>query len=182
LSDKYDSKKFPKRITKDDTSKFSQYYPLTHGLALYTTPEFAEVLRMFTTDINQNGLLMQSLMTANYMFKYGATILSVQTHIRNFMSNTLVVTALGINPLNPSSHSYMFGRLKTNGKWNELEIKKLIQLGVIKDGAYSGEVKAIISDTMGEDVPTTKLATNKAKLIAQGASNIAQKAYQAEDD
>tara|TARA_R110000765_G_scaffold339310_1_gene429456 strand:- start:734 stop:6127 length:5394 start_codon:yes stop_codon:yes gene_type:complete len=182
LSDKYDSKKFPKRITKDDTSKFSQYYPLTHGLALYTTPEFAEVLRMFTTDINQNGLLMQSLMTANYMFKYGATILSVQTHIRNFMSNTLVVTALGINPLNPSSHSYMFGRLKTNGKWNELEIKKLIQLGVIKDGAYSGEVKAIISDTMGEDVPTTKLATNKAKLIVQGASNIAQKAYQAEDD
>jgi hypothetical protein len=177
------SEKFPKRIAKAKDSKYNPYFPLTKNEALYTTPEFAEVLNMFTSEPGRASSLVWGLQTANYLFKYGATVGSVQTHIRNFLSNTLVVMAMGYAPFSPAIFKEMYKSTYPDGKVNESEFRKLISLGIIKDGAYSGEIADIIKDLQGnENVPYEKMISGKSESIFKKGANVLTKAYQAEDD
>jgi fructose-specific component phosphotransferase system IIB-like protein len=161
-----------------------QYFPLHQGKKLFTTKEFAEVLNTFTSKVESEGRIYKTLMVLNYMFKYGATILSVQTHVRNFMSNIFVTMGMGVNSLNPNNWAKVKNNLMFNGKIKQDELIRLTELGILGDGAMSGEMGDVINDMFNDEGASSiiGLTDSLVKKAWKKVKGVAEKAYQIEDD
>lgn len=104
-------------------------------------------------------------------FKFGKVILNPSTHARNIVSNILLNSFEGMNPLDPRSikaYGLAAKELKTQGKW----YKEALEQGLGVDTYAAREIKDILLNT-----PTELLGKSK-KLMSETVdklSNIYQK-------
>lgn len=154
---------------------------------LYTTPEIAEAFESFDRSKPVSNLL-RLYMKINGLTKYGKTVLSPQTHARNYVSNFMFQVANGRNPL---------GAVKTtaeviSNKWKSLKgkdsqeyrdyIKRLTELGVIEDSTRAGEMYDVVKDAY-KDLSDFETGSEKfAKKVIDKPIDFVNKMYQIEDD
>lgn len=157
------------------------YHPLN---GKYTSPEIEEALESFTGNKTTEGWL-QLYLTINSYVKQAKTILSLQTHARNFFSNPFFMMANGhFNVAKFSEATRTTLNNLTKGSNAELREKyqRYVKLGIVSDNAYSGELKDIINDANEKDFDIHAMQgnwINKArKNMVKGITDL----YQAEDD
>jgi hypothetical protein len=119
--------------------------------------------------------------------KLGKTVLAPTTMARNFMSGTALAAANGHVPFltNPritltamETAWGVHGKYKRNSTYRA-EMKKLIELGVLQDGAKAGELMQVLNDSMGGDV--NRILKENTSLTKR-AKGLMQKMYAFGDD
>jgi len=167
---------------KIGSDKNKAYSPLG---GLYTTPELAEVFSNVKTSMKNDTLwskIQHYYMALNAAVKVGKTVGSVQTHVRNLLSNLWFVTANG-HFMNPKGGKLAWDVVKS--EWSESAnpntlkyIQDLQRRGVIDDGVNMGELNDMIKDaTKRYDEVDDLFRDGFVKKITRGAT----KAYQLED-
>ena len=172
---------------------------------LYTTPEIADEFKNFGEATKFNKL-WQSVIAANTIAKYTKTVLSPITVVRNFYGNIGFAVANGhyrlpymkeaMNLVRRNLGEKMFGADALRGEFKVLKDRfaaegiinrkqlheKALELGVIEDNVYSGELKALLSD-MGQSIDKGKMASPRAmaKWARKGVES-ATEIYGAMDD
>ena len=153
---------------------------------LYTTPEMAGVFERFQQATPYSSWIMQQYAKINSAVKYGKTIASPQTHIRNWESNLLLQLANGrfFNTSGKAGDLVRFSYAKKGRNSSEYKeyVKRAIELGVLRDNARAGEMFDVIEDahkSLNDFAKADDSWINKPlKRLNKGI----QKAYQIEDD
>lgn len=151
----------------------------------YTTPEIADAINDFNKSDPIPNWLSQ-YMKVNAFVKYGKTVLSPQTHVRNYLSNYGFHLANGrvFNGRKEwlKSHKDVFKLYeKRNPEYRE-RIKKLYDLGVIGESTKSREIQDVMRDTTQDDVDFSTRSDSMYKKIKRSTLKWINKAYQVEDD
>ena len=125
---------------------------------LYTTPDFNQGL-MDSVEQNNGGEIMRWLINMNSKIKYGKTILSPTTQVRNFMSAGMFAVMNG-HMANVESvrkaGSVAWSDLFTHDKKWQAYLDDLIQRGVLHDNPFAGELKDAVKDFAQDGMnPTT---------------------------
>jgi len=149
----------------------------------YTTPELKEAFEKFN---QAEGMTMLGrwYMTVNSAVKYGKTIMSPQTHVRNYVANPLFHLANGRFYTGKGSARDLVKFNYQNSKDPEYReyISRLIELGVLRDNARAGEIFDVIQDTHREfndmEVSLEKWGKKPVKKSLQTLTKL----YQIEDD
>jgi len=131
----------------------------------------------------------RKLVMATQAVKYGKTVLSPTTMMRNLLSGLLLAGAVGSSALSPTGWramktiwqaktryvpgiGYVAGTAEAAAQ-NELYLR----LGIRKDGAQSGELAAMLNDVVG----STDTVNRKGGLV-QHFLSLAQRGYEFGDD
>ena len=201
-------------LSVQQTAEMSQQItdsdPMLPMAGLWATPDFVEAMRR-AVDSGQLEGWVKGMVTVNGMVKYGKTVLSPTTASRNFHSAGWFAVANGhINPTGlKASGKLVLSELMTelpgmSGVWAWIGrydsarearadlnrfTKRQAELGVIRDGARSGEIKAVLSDItdlMIEEQTTMVRGVKKASGLTKNGIRkffrIVQKIYQMGDD
>ena len=149
---------------------------------LYTTPDFIEGLQDLR-ERNVSSELVNSLISANSVVKYGKTILSPTTQFRNFMSAAMFSVMSG--HLNWSHGKTAFKATKSdlfhNDTIHRSYMNRLIKLKVVHDNAYAGELKDALKDFYQQQSLPSSTETG-VRGVGKQFLNYSQKFYQAGDD
>ena len=145
---------------------------------LYSTEDFRQGMED-ALDKWDGSDLMRDLIRLNSAVKYGKTILSPTTQMRNFYSASMFAVANGHFDLSHSAKAFKVAKADLfthDEKWREY-INDLIELGVLHDNPYSGELRDAINDVMQID-------TNKKGIMQKPKQFLSfmQKTYQIGDD
>ncbi len=146
---------------------------------LYATPEFVQALREATEPVILEGWLKYA-MGANSAVKYGKTVLSPTTAMRNFYSAAMFTVMNGhfnyLKTIKAAQHT--FADLASRNMSRRAYLDKLIRLGVLHNNPYSAELKAALDDFA--DMDTYK--DNAVNVSWKTVLNVAQRFYQSGDD
>lgn len=152
----------------------SEVYAPLNGLRTY--PDFNQAL-IDSLGKDQTGPLLNFAIRMNGMVKFGKTVLSPTTAMRNFMSAAFFSVANGhINPKNlfvagKTMGTYFKGRGGYQGY-----LRKLKELGVVYDTPYAGEMMRLLEEAHnGNNFMADRLG-------ASWALKTAQRFYQFGDD
>jgi len=167
---------------------------------LYTTPEIKEaMLDAFSS--TSLPAIVNGVIKANGFVKLNKTVLSVMTHVRNYIGNAGFALASGhINPVSIAQESAkaarrttaegstadkVFGVLsgnQTRQQW-EAEFTRASELGVVSSGAASGEVRKLTEEVWGDrnQDPAYLYANKMERVLRQGIDKASQ-FYQLGDD
>ena len=155
---------------------------------LYTTRDIKEAFEQFeASEITSS--IGRLYMKANAGVKYGKTILSVQTHVRNYISWPLIHLAGGRNP---------FGFLTTTGREirnkvtertkkeiteNRKEyVKELLEYNILDESVWAGEMHDVMKDSFKYYEDFDRAGDNFLKKIGKGGLQLAEKFYKLEDN
>jgi hypothetical protein len=125
---------------------------------LYTTPDFKQGM-MDSVEQNNGGEIMRWLINMNSKVKYGKTILSPTTQVRNFMSASMFAMMNG-HTTNAQNVMKAFSVAKSDlfthdKKWQKY-LDGLIKRGVLHDNPFAGELKDAVKDFAQDGMnPTT---------------------------
>lgn len=146
---------------------------------IYVPQEFMEAYQDFS-DLDPINGAEAVLVQLSGWTKLGKTVLSPVTTVRNFLSGAVLTTATGVNPFNygriQESFKLAWGGTKTT-KQRQDELNKLYELGILGDGATSGEILAILNDM---SKPVDRIVGRQR--LDQKALDIFQKLYAFGDD
>jgi hypothetical protein len=149
----------PKEFSKKITSDKSDAFPLLKGL--YTTPELAEA---FEAQQKNNSEFMNNFMMVGGYVKWAKTVGSIATHFKNFFGNTGFAMINGHYDMRELKKSWetVIGDLRglTNDEFRA-KFEKYVELGIIKQSASIGDVKAAIDYKNSDDVFQQILANEK---------------------
>jgi hypothetical protein len=148
----------------------------------YTTPE---IKRAFEESVSREALpdWLRLYMKGVGTVKYAKTIGSFMTHVRNTTGNVSFAIANGHFRVQnvPDAFKATFADIVQKSPAElQGEIKELIGLGVLSDGARAGELKGIINDASQGNVDVL-VGTGPRKRLQRGLE-LVTKAYGAEDD
>lgn len=148
---------------------------------LYTSADFKLGMKD-ALDKFEGSELMRQIVRINSMVKYGKTILSPTTQMRNFQSAAFFAISNG--HFNWKYGKKAFGAAKadlfTKDKvWREY-LNKLIKLGVLHDNPYAQELKAAVEDFVDTSDVSKYTKTPKQKM--KSILGFLQKTYQVGDD
>lgn len=145
---------------------------------LYVPQEFADSMEDFKglDPISQNWA--RWMVNAAGLTKVGKTVLSPITTSRNFLSGTLLAVNAGFVPFSnykttTAGFIQSWGGKKTR-KGLKSENLKLLELGIIGDGAVSGEILAIMNDMksnierLADETVLNKVMVGMQKIYAMG--------------
>ena len=137
--------------------------------------------------------IMKFAVSVTSAVKVGKTVFSPTTTSRNLVSGTFLAMANGHLPVNPANLGKTMDAvtqawgasakrgIKGKGKYADsvwrAERKKLIEMGILNDGANSGELMAFINDSMGGDIK--RILKGKGRT---GIKDFSQKLYAFGDD
>lgn len=145
---------------------------------MYTTADFVQGMEdVMNPSSSNHAWWLQQWLRFNAAVKYGKTIGSPTTQFRNFESGTFFAIINGHwNFLHTAKAFKAIAAdfKKDSPEWHSY-LRELIELGVLHDNPYSGELKAAI-----EDVIKIESYTGEAK--ARAALDFFQRVYQASDD
>jgi hypothetical protein len=158
--------------------------PMAPLNGLYTYPEINQA---FNDALNRESMedWYRMIVQANGLIKYGKTVLSPTTAVRNWMSAfffTMANAHFDMSHMQEATQSFKTYFDKDNGRIDYLN--KLIRLGVLYDTPYAGEMMALLADSkfesalMGEG--SSKL--DKVKVSIKEWLDIATKFYRFGDD
>lgn len=136
-----ESGEFKTRIAADESS------PMRPLNGLYTTPEIKFEFDQAYGPGTQNELL-KLYMQANGFVKFGKTVLSPMTTVRNWLGNVGFAVAQGHFRAGRFNEATMgtWGDLAGNaGRWRDYA-QEAQRYGVLLEGARSGELRAVIKD------------------------------------
>lgn len=149
---------------------------------LYTTPEIERAFRE-SLDPQQSGDWLRLYMKANSAAKYGKTILSPMTHVRNTVGNTGFAVANGhwrAAKMGNAWRATLADMGASNSeKWRN-RFRKLQELGVVHESVRAGELGDAIRDASKTDVGV--YADNYAERGVRRGLRGAQELYQGEDN
>lgn len=118
-------------------------------------------------------------LTDNFIVTHN-TILSPTTQVRNFISAALFTVSNGhINYWKPVSKAFNVGKsdlFRRNKEWRTYQLR-LIELGVMHDNPYAGEMRDAIDDFMNMDTYGKGLIGTGKKIL-----DFTQRTYQFSDD
>lgn len=149
-----------------------------------------EIKRAFEEQVAQApvGPMMKRYMAAVGYTKAAKTILSPQSHIRNFLGNPMLLIANGNwniakNFKTASASALARLGIETSGinrqKWRDAFLR-YVDLGVVDKTARAGEIEAVLRPAMGGDLENfSDLRTLRA---SQKVGRFAADAYQAGDE
>ena len=148
------------------------YAPLN---GLWTFPEVAQAFQD-ALGKEQMSDLYRTVVRLNGMVKYGKTVLSPTTAMRNWQSAMFFSLANGHFDLTQMKHSWAAFReqVTQNASGNDLAyLRKLKQLGVVYDTPYAGEMMALLQDARMDELLSSKSGAGlkwlrKANQFAQG--------------
>lgn len=155
---------------------------------MYTSKELKEE---FEKEVSQLGTFMTFYMNILSRVKWGKTIMSPATHLKNVIGNIGFVLVNGHWRINEMAGAYKAVRddiRSLDKKDSRAYINKLIELGIVKQGAGMGEIRAMFADASWEETMLNNINKNTGSRwgkiksgwnkFARGAENV----YQAEDD
>ena len=149
----------PKEFSRKITSDKSEAFPLLKGL--YTTPELAEA---FESQQKNNSEFMNNFMMVGGYVKWAKTVGSLATHFKNFVGNLGFAMINGHYDVKELKKSWetVIGDLKglTDDEFRA-KFEKYVELGIIKQSASIGDVKAAIDYKNSDDVFQQILANEK---------------------
>ena len=162
---------------------------------LYTTPEIAAAFNAIKP--GELPKWARTLLTLNGTAKYSKTVLNPITHVRNYVSNTIVMVANGHLPMSLLSDAapmrvlageLFSGRLldlvEKGGfrtkDWRD-QYRRYVELGVLEDGVNGQELFEVMKDSLIGDPTLAEFSDNRMKKIISKANKVPQKLYQAED-
>jgi hypothetical protein len=121
---------------------------------LWTTPEIAQAFRDAMQGDPETSLY-RAAVRWNGILKYGKTVLSPTTAMRNIQSSMFIWMAnghLGTAELKKGWAAFR-EEVQTRGSEGELAyLRRLKQLGVVWDTAYAGEMQRLLDDAQLEDL------------------------------
>lgn len=147
---------------------------------IYVPTEFAEQMQDFKGLDPLNGGWVSWIVKGAGYAKLGKTVLSPTTAARNMWSGAFLALGAGFSPFSSSKNwseaiKHSWGTKKTQGEL-KAENDKIRELGIIGDGAVSGEILQIMNDM---DISTAAMTE---KTILDKAMGVAQKIYALGDD
>ena len=185
LFDKNDSKT-PEGYNYEIAAEGSETMNPLNGM--YTSKELKEA---FEKEASQLGKFMTFYMNILSRVKWGKTIMSPATHLKNVIGNIGFVLVNGHWRINEMAGAYKAVRddiRSLDKKDSRAYINKLIELGIVKQGAGMGEIRAMFEDASWEETMLNNINKNTSSRwgriksgwnkFARGAENV----YQAEDD
>lgn len=172
------NKKYNNRIAAESSSVMA---PLN---GVYTTEEIKTAFEEFNKS-DPYPAFFRHFIRLGTVAKYSKTILSPVTHMRNFVMNWFFHFAnghLGAGQSFAEARKIVREDLFGKGKNAEAiaKIKRLTELGVIRDSATYEEMKALIRDS--EFMPFDNMLDNKVLEYSKKIAKNAETWYQAEDD
>lgn len=174
----FKDKNRPANATTQIAADSAEAYAPMNGL--WTFPEIDQAFRdALGTEKMANWY--RHVVQINGMIKFGKTILSPTTAMRNWQSAFFFSMANGHFNLTHMTKSLSALReyFLHRGKGGKLAyLRKLKKLGVVYDTPYAGEMMRLLDDTEIID----GLLSGKAKLSARKMLGLAQKFYQFGDD
>jgi len=146
---------------------------------LYATKDFAAALRDHVEPVVIEGWL-KKLLLLNTAVKYGKTVLSPTTAMRNLISASMFTAMNGhFNYLHSlRAAQVVFHDMVGNQKAQLDYIKKLARLGVLHDNPNAGELRAAMDDVADMDATTGSLVGRGVKRMLNAATRF----YRAGDD
>lgn len=173
----FEDKDKPLGATKQIAAEGSEVYSPLNGL--WTTPE---IERSFKDALGKEQMAnwYRKVIQINGAIKFGKTILSPTTAMRNWQSALLFSMANGhFNLLHmDKSLSGLKDYFTNAGRGaRRAYMRNLIELGVLYDTPYAGEMMRLLEDTLQD-----RVLFSPAKLGARAALDYAQKFYQFGDD
>lgn len=149
---------------------------------LYTTPEIAEVFDEYYQGKGQQDFFWRSFAALSAGVKYGKTILSPVTHVRNFVSNLwfAVNNAYDIRNGSKAFKAFTTAFSKKSSPEQAAYFERLTELRMIGNGANIGSIRNLM-DAMNADA----VDQWTEKHLGGGVNTLrenAEKLYGAEDD
>lgn len=146
---------------------------------------FPEVAQAFTDALGkeQMGALYRAIVRMNGMVKYGKTVLSPTTAMRNWQSAMFFSLANGHFDLREAKKGWIAFReqVAQNAKGDQLAyLRRLKELGVVYDAPYAGEMARYIQDARLEELLEGK--SGKALHLLRKMNQTAQGFYSFGDD
>lgn len=148
----------------------------------YTTKEIKKAFEGAVAKQNDPEWL-KAYLKLNSTVKYAKTIGSAMTHVRNVTGNISFAIANGhfnVAEMGNAIKTTMGDLTGNSSKEMRSYIRELVKLGVVADGARSGEIRAIIADASQGNTDVIMGSGNR-RLIQRGLKTI-EKLYGAEDD
>jgi len=145
---------------------------------LYTTEDFRQGMEDAVGGFEGSDL-MRNIIFMNSMVKYGKTILSPTTQMRNFQSAAMFTVMNGHFKWGHMSKAFSVAKsdmFTKDEKWREY-LNDLIGLGVLHDNPYAGELKDAIKDFTEVD----HFGTGASANLKRGA-DFMQRLYGLGDD
>lgn len=149
---------------------------------LWTFPEVAQAFKD-TLGKEQMGNLYRAIVRANGMVKYGKTVLSPTTAMRNWQSAMFFSLANGHFDLREAKKGWIAFReqVAQNAKGDQLAyLRRLKELGVVYDAPYAGEMARYIQDARLEELLEGK--SGKGLHLLRRLNQTAQGFYSFGDD
>lgn len=157
---------------------------------LYTSQELAEAFNTFN-EVDQAPAWLAPFVMLSSVAKYGKTILSPVTHLRNFISNAFFHIGNGRVSFRNFKEAWQLAKTDVDllekylggSPDAEEKVQHLIELGVLHDSVTFKEMKAMMEDAKdGWEAIWNNEATSRAKRMLNEAQEAVQQLYQAEDD
>lgn len=149
---------------------------------LWTFPEVAQAFKD-ALGKEQMGSLYRAIVRANGLVKYGKTVLSPTTAMRNWQSAMFFSLANGHFDLREAKKGWIAFReqVAQNAKGDQLAyLRRLKELGVVYDAPYAGEMARYIQDARLEELLEGK--SGKALHLLRKMNQTAQGFYSFGDD
>jgi len=156
----------------------SEVYAPLNGL--YTTPEIEQAFKDALGRENY-GDILNFVIRLNGMVKYGKTVLSPTTSMRNFQSAFFFAVANGHFDMTRIADAYKLvkARFGENAEPAQAYVRQLVRLGVVGDGANANEVMRLVRDSKLESLMDRAGKVGKA---FKKASELAKSFYGFGDD
>ncbi|SFI68587.1 hypothetical protein SAMN05216206_2744 [Pseudomonas guineae] len=169
----FEGKNRPADATTQIAGDKSETYAPLNGL--WTFPEVAQAFQD-ALGKEQMSDLYRTVVRLNGMVKYGKTILSPTTAMRNWQSAMFFSLANGHFDMTQMKKSWAALReqVTQTATGDDLTyLRKLKQLGVVYDTPYAGEMMALLQDARMDELLSSKSGTGlkwlrKANQFAQG--------------
>ncbi len=176
----FEGKDRPPAATTQIAAEGSEVYSPLNGL--WTFPEIAQAFKD-AMGKEQMSELYRAIVRANGIVKYGKTVLSPTTAMRNWQSAMFFSLANGHFDLTQMKKSIAAFREQVSQKatGNDLKyLRHLKQLGVVYDTPYAGEMARLLEDAKMEEL----LSSDKGDAVRwfRKANQMAQGFYAFGDD
>lgn len=153
----------------------------------YTTPEIYDAMTEFYEPAQMDW--WQKLWITQFVqaIKLGKTVLSPETHPRNFFGNAMFHVVHGWNPINAADAMKTWANRNSDPEaWRALK-EKYYRLGIFGESVTSNDIKEIMTDiedrfTRNKFDSTGGAVTNAVASSARFVFNKAKKLYEAEDE
>ncbi len=152
----FEGKNRPAEATTQIAGEQSEAYAPLNGL--WTTPEIAQAFKD-ALGKEQMSDLYRTVVRLNGMVKYGKTVLSPTTAMRNWQSAMFFSLANGHFDLTQMKKSWAAFReqVTQNATGDDLAyLRKLKKLGVVYDTPYAGEMMALLQDARMDELLSSK--------------------------